>query len=130
MSVRVRRPDTARLELSRGDWLIVKKHLTAGETLEMFGLMRQRDSVDSIRFGLSRIIAHLVDWSIQDLDGKVIPITGKPIADVESALRLIDYDTFTEIEKAVDAHMAAMEQERKNERAAETGSSPISLSAA
>ena len=35
MSIRMRRPATARLELSQGDSLIVKQDLTAGEYREL-----------------------------------------------------------------------------------------------
>ena len=36
MSIRLRPPETITIEISRGDWIRIKKHLTAGEQLDMF----------------------------------------------------------------------------------------------
>ena len=114
MSVRMRRPETVRLELTQGDWLIVKKHLTAGETRAVFARMMREsgDAIDPVRVGLSRIVGYLLDWSFQDADGKPLVIRDQPENVVVSMLNNIDPDAFTEVLKAIDTHDAAMEVER------------------
>lgn len=133
MARRMRRPETARLEISDGDWLLVKKHLTAGETRAMFGRMLHvlRDGINPTRARLARAVSYLVDWSITDANGKPVVIADQPEDAVESALDALDFDSFVEICDAIETHMAAMEKERaqeKNARAGESASSAISPS--
>jgi hypothetical protein len=128
MSRRMRRPETVRLELSQNDWLVVKKHLTAGEQRAMFaGMMREDgDAIDRVKIGFSKIASYLLDWSFEDFDGKPLVISGQPENVVASILNGIDSDAYTEVLAAVEAHMEAMEKEReqeKNDRATAIASS-------
>lgn len=118
MSRRMRRPETARLELSQGDWVLVKKHLTAGETRGMFaGMMRaDGESIERTKVGLSKILAYLLDWSFEDFDGKPIVIRDQPENVVTSALNGIESDAYSEVLRAIEAHEEAMEQEREAEK--------------
>jgi hypothetical protein len=120
MSCRVRKPETVKLEISRGDWLLVKKHLTAGERRKMFGLMVARGisdpSLDPSRVGLSKMITYMLDWSFTDADGKPLPMQDQPADVVEKSLDAIDGEDFTEVLKAIEAHDTAMEQERAEEK--------------
>jgi hypothetical protein len=123
----MRRPETAKLDLADGEWLLVKKHLTAGERRQMFGRMyragESSDSIDSTRVGLAKILTYLLDWSAKDAEGKQVVISDQPMAVVES---------FAEILRAIQAHDAAMEKARAEEKNAQDGanaSSAISPSA-
>jgi hypothetical protein len=136
VALRMRRPETAKLDLADGEWLIVKKHLTAGERRAMFGRMyragESSDTIDSTRVGLAKILTYLLDWSTKDMDGKQVVISDQPTAVVESALDALDVESFSEILRAVQAHDAAMEKaraEEKNDQDGATASSAISPSA-
>lgn len=135
MASRVARPDTLTIQLTEGDWILVKKRLTAGENREM--LRRGRDPetgrVDGMNFGYSKILAYLVDWSFKGLDEKVIPIRDQSAATVGAALDAIDPDSYVEVLKAIDAHEEAMAAERAREKKTSAGalsSAPTSASAA
>lgn len=118
MSRRMRRPDTVRLELSQGDWLIVKKHLTAGENRAMFaGMMREDgESIDRVKVGLSKVLTYLLDWSFEDFDGNPLVIRDQPANAVASALNGIDGDAFAEVLAAIEDHEDATEKERAQEK--------------
>jgi len=136
MSSRMRRPETVRLEISRGDWLIVKKHLTAGESRGMLGNMlrlgaRLSDTaVDPTKVGLSRIVAYLLDWSITDADDKPVVIREQPFDVVAAAVDNLEPEAFAEILAVIEAHETAMEEERQKNPHGESAPSAISPSAA
>lgn len=135
MSSRMRRPETVKLEISRGDWLLVKKHLTAGEQRAIFRRMMKDgitgDTIDSVRVGWSKMVGYLLDWSITDADDKPVVIREQPEEVIGAALDALDIDSFAEILKAVETHEAAMAEERASEKnaAAGTSSTPTLLSA-
>ena len=124
------RPETLRLPLSDGQWIIVKKRLTAGEFrahlrrgshLDADGARR----VDLLEHSLSLVIAYLVDWSL-DVD-----IRGVSDAELMAALDTLEPARFIELKQAIDAHEAAMTAERdaeKNGTGGETTSAAISPS--
>lgn len=112
------KPDTVRLSISEGDWLEVKKRLTAGEYRER--LAREYVQGDDNRLradlrqsGIALIVAYVVEWSLTD-DGRAVPFT-------EDALRAVDIDTFREILHAVEAHDAADEAARSAEKNDQAG---------
>lgn len=134
MKTRMRRPETVRLEISNGDWLLVKKHLTAGEHRKMLDGMLREDTqkVAAMKIGTSQVCAYLLDWSLIDLNDKKIAIMDDEKA-LLSALDAIDVESFEEIFKAIDAHAAAMKAERAKEKAlpfTEPGSTATSPSPA
>ena len=112
------KPDTVTLPISDGDWVEVKRRLTAGEYRER--LAREYALGDDNRFradlrqqGIAMIAAYVVEWSLTD-DGKAVPFT-------EDALKSVDIDTFREILKAVEAHDEADEAARSAEKNAPAG---------
>jgi hypothetical protein len=140
---RVVRPQEIQLSLSDGDWIRVKKRLTAGEAREQFARIvkdapgGERPTLASMQVGISRILAYLLDWSLTDEKGMVLPLRngrGELAVDVMTAsLNSIDPDSFSEILSAVEAHEEAMEKEReveKNSQATASNSSAISTSVA
>lgn len=118
MRSRMRRPETVRIDISDGDYLIVKKHLTAGEQRGMFARMirDERDTVNPLKVGMSQILAYLLDWSLIDLDGKPVKIADQPESAVQAALDAIDVESFDEILTAIKQHEAAMKAEREKEK--------------
>jgi hypothetical protein len=127
MSSRIRRPETLRLALTRGDWIVVKKHLTAGETRRVFRRMIRKgatgDEIDSLQVGLSKMVVYLVDWSITDADDQPVIIRGQSEDVVADVLEMLDVDSFSEILKAIEAHERTMEDEREEEKKTGTGNS-------
>jgi hypothetical protein len=132
MGSRVVRPETKRLPISGGDWLLVKKRLNHGEQQQAFARRYTATEfgsrVNLERVGMDRVLAFLVDWSLTDLADQVIDIRGKSAEEVEAALNTIDPESFAEIKAAVEQHELAMDAERtaaKNGTAGETVSAAI-----
>lgn len=109
-------PETVRLELSEGDWIEVKERLNLWEREQltgtgMGGLRTSEDGSPQIglqyaRYVIQKLETWLVDWSFVDGDGKRVEIS-------RDALRNLDPDTADEIDDALDAHIAAMEELKK-----------------
>lgn len=113
---RVVRPETKRVDISHGDWLLLKKRLNHGEQQDAFARKYVSDSLGSRvnlkLVGMDRVLAFLVDWSLTGLDDQVIDIRGKAADEIEVALNSIDPDSFAEIKDAIATHEAAMDAER------------------
>lgn len=133
---RVVLPETARLDISDGDWLDVKKTLTYGDRQKMMGALVKelradgRMTPDLEMVGTSQILAYLVDWSLVDPRGKQIAIDTE--ARKLAAINSLDEDTVKEITAAIDAHIEAMEAEQdtaKKRKDGENASSATSSSA-
>lgn len=136
MSVRMRKPETVKIDISQGDWLLVKKHLTAGENRAQFARMIRYGTdgakLDPVLVGHSKIVAYLLDWSVTDADGKPVVIRDQPEDVIAAALDALDIESFKEILAAVEAHDDAMSEARAEEKkaAGESASSATSPSAA
>jgi len=115
------RPETTRLDLTEGDYLVVKTRLNAGETREMYARMYVHGDDGRLRpnprqTGLAKILAYLVDWSLTDLEGKPAVIRGRPEDEVTACLNNIDPDSFGEILAAVEDHEQATATARAQEK--------------
>jgi len=140
MGSRYRRQEEHRIDLSEGDWLLVRKHLTAGEERDAqarvikAGSFKQgeRPELDLEHLGISQAVSYLIDWSITDADDKPIRIRDQSYAFVAAALRNQTPESLREILDAIQAHDGAMTAEReiqKKDRAGETAPSLTSTSA-
>jgi hypothetical protein len=107
-------PETVKLPLSDGDWVEVKKRLNVGEERKaMAQVVKEirtsegdsRVTPDLEMMGKAELLQYITDWSFRDMDDKPVPFS-------KGALDSLDPDSYKEIEKAVDAHKAAMEAER------------------
>lgn len=109
--IRFVQPEIVRLELSEGDWLDVRRELSTGEARRAMARtiksMRAdgRIEPDLEMLGRAEIAAFIVDWSFIDANDKRVPFT-------DAALDNLTQDAYAEIETAVRAHMAAVEEER------------------
>ena len=99
MSIRVQPLIEDRLELSRGDYLIVTRELNAG------AFRRLPDDA-----GPALVLAYLRDWSFQDPGGNTLPIRGQEAAQVVAALDSLDRASYREVLKAIQAHHKAREK--------------------
>jgi len=118
-------PEQVRLPISDGDFVDVKRQLTAGEHRRIFldqikgGVIvsGQETQLDPAKLGVTRILAYVVGWSLVDPDGRPIPFS-------EATLLLQDADTYREIADAVDAHVEAQDRARAERRANPMYASP------
>ena len=139
MGSRYRKQEEIRLTLSDGDWLLVRKHLTAGEERDAqarvikAGSFRtgEKPELDLEHLGIAQAVSYLIDWSLTDADDKPIRIRDQGYAFVAAALRNQTPESLREILDAVQAHDAAMTAEREHEKKVQGGTSapsPISTS--
>jgi len=133
MSTWIRKPESIRLNLADGDWVDVRKYLTAGDTRRMYWRMMRRgatgdDKIDPLLVSVSKIAAYVLDWSVTDADDRRVDISGPEAeATVLAVLEMMDPDRFRELANAIDAHENAVAEEKKRTPGV-TPSAPISLS--
>jgi len=121
MGFRYRKQEEMRLELSGGDWLLVRKHLTAGEERDAqarvikAGSFKQgeKPELDLEHLGIAQAVSYMIDWSITDADDKPIRIRDQGYAFVAAALRNQTPESLREILEAIQAHDGAMTAERE-----------------
>ena len=119
MSSRMRKPETTLLQITQGDWLLVKKRLTAGETRQMFARMCVAAGgmrIAPAEAGFSKLVAYLLDWSITDADDKPVVIQDQGADVLAAALDNLDADSFKEILNAVEEHIEAIEKSDAEEK--------------
>ena len=100
--------DLHRLELSDGDWIEVKTELAYGEQLELqdaamviYEGLRVRQEM--ARYHIKRMELYIVEWSLKDKQGKLIPLTA-------DGIRMLRLDDAKEINDALDAHIDRMHE--------------------
>ena len=141
MGSRYRKQEQIRLELEGGDWLLVRKHLTAGEEREAYARVIKagtlvpggRPELDSEQLGIAQAVTYLLDWSITDADDKPIGSREQPYEFGAAALRGQTPESLREILDAISAHDGAMTAEREHEKKVQAGASgpaPTSTSVA
>lgn len=116
-------PDTVTLPLSDGDSVTVKKRLNHGEQHDCFTHMYRagvngKTEVDTLKVGDATIAAYLVDWTLVDRRGAVIPIpesrsdsegATRRYAEIVAILRNLEPETWNEIRDAIRAHDMAVD---------------------
>lgn len=119
-------PEVVTLKISHGDTLTVKRRLNSGEQRAMYARMYLagvdgRLRADTFKTGVAIITAYLVDWSIVDDAGTVVPIREKSVDEVTSVLDSLDQDSFLEIKQAIEAHENAIAAERDAAKKSQDG---------
>ena len=110
------KPEPVRLDLSDGQFVVVKKYLTAGDTRRMYVRMWRQapdGGVDPLMVGVSKILAYLVDWSLTDLEGRPVDLRESSDEQKASYLDNLDADRFGEILAAIEEHETATAEEKK-----------------
>jgi hypothetical protein len=108
-----------RLSLSDDDWIVIRRELTVGQQRELVRAMRGADGqVDATAYPPARALAYLVAWSFVDARGTVAPLTAGAIECLETA-------SFAEITAALDAHEAALAEEKKRTTTTALAADPI-----
>lgn len=127
------RPETDKLEISEGDWLLVKRRLTAGEQRKAFARTVKRMQVgeatqlDPEAIGLSVMVVYLLDWSLTDDTGKPVVIRDQPDTVIENALLQLDPASFREISDAIDQHVVRQTEQLDEEKKARTGATRFAV---
>lgn len=105
--------DTVRVTLANGDWIEIKKELTIGEdrAFRAAGFKRVVPGVSGLdvdwaAMAIARVETYLVDWSARDAKDKAIPVT-------PDAIRALAIEDFEAIDSAIQAHIAARDEEKK-----------------
>lgn len=118
-------PETVRIDLEDGQWIEVKKRLTAGEDrLRMTSVISEvrqdgRYTPDPTMVGKANVMAYLVDWSLRDNAGKKVAI--EKDAQKLAAMDALSPEAFKVISDAINAHEDAMEAEREAEKKSMAG---------
>ena len=113
------KPEVVRIDLTNGDWILVRRQLTAGELRRVFArtakpvLTGQPIEVDLEKAGISEMVAYLVDWSFTDEQGKPVAIKDMPAEYVLDVLNNLDGASFAEIYQAIQVHEASIADEKK-----------------
>lgn len=103
-----------RLDLSDGDWVLVRAELTYGQQrrLAMAGVRgvppgvaeetgEPRLSVDWAVFEIERLVVWVMDWSLRDADGDHVQVS-------REAIEALHPDTAAEIDAALTAHVEGL----------------------
>jgi len=104
-------PEIVRLTLSTGDWLDVKRELTAGEyrhyqaAMMKDGVIPSGQSIplDPEKVGLVRVLEHVVAWSFTDFEGRPVPVSEAALKSMYKAMLVEMIDVVTRHEVAADA---------------------------
>ena len=120
---RVAMPTVVRLPLSDGDFIDVKKRLSAGEYFEMLQAQANRD-------GFAKLLTYIVGWSLCGPNNAPLPYSPDlSEAERRTTLRGLEDDTWSELIAAVTAHEAKEDAEREAKKLPPTrAGSPISPS--
>lgn len=128
-------PEQVRLDISDGDFILVRKRLTAGEDIDMKTMaagptgLDGKISLDIARIPFAQLLSYLIGWSLVRMDGEPIPYS----PDMETDARLstlrnaIDPETLTEITTALTAHIERVTAEREKEKNALAGRSELKV---
>ena len=111
------KPETCKLDLPAGNWVLVKKRLTAGEQRDMLShMVKESGAIDSVQVGVCKLVAYVLDWSITDANDRPIVIFGQGEKVLRDALNKMTADGFSILMQAVDEHMASVEREDEEEK--------------
>jgi hypothetical protein len=127
-------PERVRLPLSDGDYVDVKKQLTAGEYRRLLydqfkdTAVGERPTLDHAKIGTSKLLAYILGWSfVSVVDQQPIPYDPQDPEELRrSALDdLLDPDTYRELIAAVDAHEAREEAALATQKKTRTTAPPL-----
>lgn len=117
------KPDVTTIAISGGDVLTVKTRLSYGERVDAYEHIETDDKgqVRARSVALALVMAYLVDWTLKDDDGVVVPIRGVSSDELRSTLRALDPDDFAEIREAIELHEERIRTARESQKKTPTG---------
>ena len=124
-------PESVRLPLSDGDYILIRRRLSTGERDDMLSMMLpyvtpgQTAQINSKDARQIAVATYLLGWSA------AAPMSPDlPVQERIDTLRTLDPAAFDEIEAAITAHNAREDAARKNGQGSVITSAPSSASAA
>jgi len=129
-------PERVRLPLSDGDYVDVKKRLTAGEYRKLIydqfkdTPVGEKATLDYTKVGTSKLLAYVLGWSfVSVIDGQPIPYDPQDPEELRrSALDdLLDQETYRELLEAVTAHETREEAALEAQKKTRTTAPPLSV---
>jgi hypothetical protein len=117
-------PAVDRLPLSGGDWIEVRRQLSAGDQFEGYAITFREDGSRAYELlGLAEIYAHLVAWSFTrpGPEGDPIPVEIETGAKKLAALKALDHASYLELDRAIMAHRATWYVEDRKKKAQPSG---------
>lgn len=126
------RPESRVLRLATGETLTVRRYLNVGEVRGIFARVevKHADPADDLDLTRAIVAAYLIDWTVTDDSGAIVPIRDADFSVVMSALNAMFNDDFLEIKEAIDAHVAEQADARAQEKKLRTGTSAFSATSA
>jgi hypothetical protein len=115
--------DVDRLELSDGDFIIVKRELNLEEERRIMARMAktvkagQTLELDLEQFGIVEVLEYVVEWGgpgFQDSNGRLVPFSSATLRNIRPA-------KFNEITEALDTHKTLQSAFRDAEKNAQDG---------
>jgi hypothetical protein len=118
------------LTLANGDTITVRRVLTHGETTAWHGRTMTLTEAgtlrpDPVKYNDGLIVAYLVDWTIRDDAGDLVPIRGLSPEEIFDVINNLDHESAVEIRTAIEAHVEAQKQKRITEK--KTEAAPLLL---
>jgi hypothetical protein len=111
-----------RLTVSGGDFLDVKRELTAGEYYDLILAQSERKP-------FAKILAYVVSWSLVGPQDTPIPYSLElPEAERRDTVRALDTDTVRELMAVLDKHEQTVEADRTAKKKATAGTATPSPS--
>jgi hypothetical protein len=123
-------PETVRIDIGDGDWILVKKRLNIGEQRKAHAAVIKevradgRVTPDLEMLGKAEVIAYLLDWSLCDAHGKPVRVDNEGAK--AAAIDNLTQEDFEIISGAIAAHADAMKAARAAEKNATDGESDTS----
>lgn len=129
-------PERVRLPLSDGDYVDVKKRLTAGEYRKLIYAqfkdtpVGEKATLDYTKLGTSKLLAYILGWSlISVVDEQPIPYDPQDPEELRQSVLddLLDQDTYRELLAAVTAHEEREEAALEAQKKTRTTAPPLSV---
>lgn len=131
------KPEVVVLPLSNGATVTVRRRLNNGESRARVERWTTTDAAGMLqavrtRAGLATVTAYVVDWTVADDDGVVVPVRGLSPADLEPIIDNLLPERFAELLNAIEHHEQQMIDERTAQKKTDgpTTSAPTLLSRA
>lgn len=117
MRLRMIKPQVDKIDLGDGEWIEVRRELTAGEQRKALArsmtVVGMGMSPNLEQLGKAEVLAYLLDWSIADESGKRIEVS-------EDALDNLHPEAYKLIADAIEAHVRRVDEEAKKATTANT----------
>lgn len=112
-------PESVRIDLPGGQWILVKKELTVDERSRAYAVVKAVNpdrtyTIDSEAVGKAEVVAYLLDWSLCDKGGKPVRIQNEDAK--RSAVGALRPVQFKIISDAIEQHVKSMEALRVEEK--------------